>query len=246
MNTKLRMLGYIRVSTKKQDKGYSLEAQKNSIQMYCQLYQHELIEIKQDRASGSKKNQGLTQILKKLYEENYDGIIVDKLDRLFRNTVELLQTVKELREKGKFLISVSEQFDISTPVGQLIVTIMSGIAEFERSRIKERIMTGKRNKKSEGAYVAGQPPLGYKSKEVRTKYGKVMKILEKDEKEQEILKFIRNHRKTGKSFDKISKLLNLKGYKTKRNKKFTATQVYRVFKFKSKLLKSVKLKAGLL
>jgi site-specific DNA recombinase len=227
----MKLIAYLRVSTQSQDKnGFSLESQKASIIGYCNLYNHEIIAFKQDKATGSVKNKGLKSLLKKLYNEGLDGIIVDKIDRLFRNAMEVLKTVDELNKKGKILISVKEQFDISTPSGQLSVAVISAFAEFEKNRIRERILTGKHAKKEAGGFTGGTVPFGKKAVTQVTEDGKYIKVLLPDEKEQNIIEIIKVQRQEGNSFSRIAAYLNENGYKTKRNKLFTATQVFRVIK----------------
>lgn len=238
----MKLIAYCRISTIKQDAGFSLEEQESSINLYSKLYNHEIVDIKNDKASGTKKNSGLVEVLDMVInDDSIDGVIVDKLDRLFRNTEELLKTIRLLKEKNKSLISVKEQFDISTPIGEMVVTIIGSVAQFERSRIQERLLTGKKAKKEQGSFTGGSVPLGYKLDSIKNQDGKILKVLSKDSQEQEIIKMIRNHRRSGKSFGEIANLLNDRGYKTKKNKNFTATQIFNIFNYKSKCLEEQKL-----
>lgn len=227
----MRLLAYIRVSTVNQDiQGFSLDSQKTKITNYSQTYSHEIVDFKEDMASGSKKNKGLKELLKKLFsQENLDGIIVDKLDRLFRSAEEVLKTVRELKAKNKTLISVTEQFDISTAFGQLALTVISGFSEFEKERIKERILTGKNSKKSIGAFTGGSIPFGYKSVDKVIK-GKKVRVLVSLESEQKIISLVFKQRESHKSYREIAEFLNENGYKTKKRKKFSSTQVHRILK----------------
>lgn len=236
----MELVAYIRCSTKQQDKSYTLQEQEKSIRLYCDLYKHDLFDIKSDTATGGKVNKGLEQLLDIVYSnENVHGIIVDKLDRLFRNTEELLKTIRLLKEKNKVFISVKEQIDISNPSGELLLTVLGAIATFEKSRIKERVLNGKQAKKEVGGYVAGNVPLGYKSTSVNLSGGKMIKKLVQDEQEQELIKIIKNHRRSGKGWTQIATWLNSNGYRTKKNKAFTATQIYNVFNFKPVLLNNL-------
>jgi site-specific DNA recombinase len=227
----MKLISYCRISTANQDKGYSLEEQEKSILLYSQLYEHEIVNTKNDRATGIKKNSGLNEVMELiLKDDSIQGVIVDKLDRLFRNTEELLKTIRELKEKKKTLISVKEQFDVSTPIGEMCITIIGSVAQFERSRIQERLSTGRKAKKEQGSFTGGTVPLGYKLETIRNPEGKSLKILKEDSQEQNLIQIIRNHRRSGKSFGKIAKYLNEQGYKTKKNKLFTATQIFNIVK----------------
>lgn len=224
----MKLLGYVRVSTTNQANGFSLESQKESIENYCKLYGHEVIQFYQDKNSGAFINNGLKKLLKELTKQTLDGIIVDKLDRLFRNTEELLKTVRVIKDNGKVLISVKEQFDITTISGQLSLTVISAFAEFEKSRIRERIITGKTAKKQAGGFIGGTVPFGYSSEKIINSEGKEIKILVENDSEQAVIQLSKELRTLGKSFSSIAKLLNEQGYRTKRKKKFTATQVFRI------------------
>jgi site-specific DNA recombinase len=226
----MQLLAYLRVSTKNQERGFSLEDQQKCIEQYCTLYQHTIRAVHKDAATGAKKNQGLRALLRKLYKEDLDGVIVDKLDRLFRNTEELLKTARILSEKGKSLISIKENFDFSTAPGKLILTVFSGIGEFEKSRIKERITQGKQTKKDAGGFTGGTIPFGYRVAVKHLKQDKTIKILITDEKEQEVISLIRRLRGQNKSYSMIATFLNDQGFTTKRKKKFTSTQVFRAMK----------------
>ncbi|MEK7432863.1 MAG: recombinase family protein [Cyanobacteriota bacterium] len=228
----MKLLAYVRISTQNQDKGFSLESQKGSIKAYCSLYNHDIIDYTEDIGTGSIQNDGLKSILSRLINENLDGIIVDKIDRLFRNTEELLKILRNLKEQGKTFISVHEQFDVSTITGELSVTVLSAFAEFEKKRIRERILAGKQAKKDAGGFIGGTVPFGYRSESKVTNEGKHIKVLVPEEVEQDVIKFIHSQRGDGDSYATIAHNLNQNGYRTKRKRFFTATQVFRVTKDK--------------
>lgn len=80
-----------------------------------------------------------------------DVLVVTKLDRLARNTRDLLSIVDRIGKAGAGLISLAEPWaDTTTPAGQLILTVFAGIAEFERGRILERTNEGRVNAKKNG------------------------------------------------------------------------------------------------
>lgn len=90
-----------------------------------------------------------------------DIIIIAKLDRGFRDTADCLNTVKFLRERKVSLSILDISLDVSTPIGEMILTIMASVATFERKRIAERIKDGFANgRKHEKKY-------GYKLEAVR-------------------------------------------------------------------------------
>ncbi len=230
----MKLLGYVRVSTSGQHDNFSLEDQKNKITSYCATFDHELIEIFEDTKSGSSLDRKeLNELLAKL--KNYDGLIVYKLDRLSRSAKDTLSILETLKADNKNLISITEQFDFSTPQGKLMLTMMSGFSEYEREVIKERVTAGRKAKKETGVYAGGKPKLGYQVKhETSLVNGKTItiKTLEKNDKEQEIIELMKRHKRSGKSLYQIANWLNDNGYQTKHGKEFKVSQVQKALNIK--------------
>ncbi|ELN2574564.1 recombinase family protein [Enterobacter kobei] len=79
-----------------------------------------------------------------------DTIIIAKLDRGFRDTTDCLNTVKWLQKRNVTLRILDIALDVSTPIGEMILTIMASVATFERKRIAERIKDGFANGRKQG------------------------------------------------------------------------------------------------
>ena len=92
-----------------------------------------------------------------------DVILVSKLDRLGRSLLHLLSLLSECDALGVQVISISEGFDTSTAVGRLQLSILGSVAEFERERIRERILAGLHARAEEGGFVSSRPPFGYRT-----------------------------------------------------------------------------------
>ncbi|RGU21129.1 recombinase family protein [Escherichia coli] len=90
-----------------------------------------------------------------------DTIIIAKLDRGFRDTADCLNTVKWLQKRNVTLRILDIALDVSTPIGEMILTIMASVATFERKRIAERIKDGFANGRKQGKSY------GYKLEAVR-------------------------------------------------------------------------------
>ena len=67
-----------------------------------------------------------------------DTVVVWKLNRLGRNMLHILQTVKELTDRGVTLVSTSDGIDSSTPAGRMMIGVLGSLAEYERELIRER------------------------------------------------------------------------------------------------------------
>lgn len=222
----MKLMGYIRVSDESQEKNTSLDSQIEDIEIYCKLYNHELLGIIQDVKSGAKiEKRNLKNLVDKIINSNeIEGLIIHKTDRFARNFLEGVITVKALQENKKGLISVKDNFDISTPQGRLTFNMLLSFAEYERGSINERTRRGKEAVKKQGGYAGGGIKLGKKT-ETRQINQREIRVLVDNEKELEIIKLIKNHKRSGKSLYAIAKYLNENGYKTKRNKEFTVNQI---------------------
>lgn len=141
-------LGYLRVSTGKQD----------------ETLQHEALDRagvrKRDRyvdhgVSGTKpEREGLRDLLADA--QPGDTIAVYKLDRLGRSTAHVAKLIADLTEKGIFIESVSDGLNSSTPTGRAMLQMLAIFAEMERSFIQERTVAGLQAAKAQGR-VGGRP-----------------------------------------------------------------------------------------
>ena len=90
-----------------------------------------------DTMSGAKDDRpGLAALLD--YVREGDTVVVWKLDRLGRNMLHILQTVKEFSDRGVTLISTSDGIDSSTAAGRMMIGVLGALAAYERELIKER------------------------------------------------------------------------------------------------------------
>lgn len=97
--------------------------------------------IYQEKASGGKADR--PELLKVVeHAQAGDAIVIWKLDRLGRGTVDLISLVNDLQTKGVGLISLNDPIDTTTAKGRLVFSIFASLAEYERSIIRERIKAG--------------------------------------------------------------------------------------------------------
>ena len=125
------LVGYARVSTTDQN----LDLQKDALQAAgCER-------LFTDTASGAKAERpGLSQALNECRKG--DTLVVWKLDRLGRSLPHLVETVRDLADKGIGFKSLQESIDTTTSGGKLIFHIFASLAEFERDLIRERTNAG--------------------------------------------------------------------------------------------------------
>ena len=79
-----------------------------------------------------------------------DTVIVWKLDRLGRNTLHILETVKALTGRGVRLVSTTDGIDSSTAAGRMVIGVLASMAEFERELIKERTALKRETSRANG------------------------------------------------------------------------------------------------
>lgn len=136
------LIGYARVSTDGQDLANQRAA----------LKAEGCTRIFEEKQSGAKRDRHeLARMLDHLRENVGDVVVVTRLDRLARSTRDLLDIAEILKAKGAGLRSIAEPWaDTTSPAGQMILTIMAGIADFERSLILDRTSTGRKAAKARG------------------------------------------------------------------------------------------------
>ena len=225
----LRAYGYVRVSTEEQAaEGLSLEAQEEKIRAYASFKDLELVEIIRDEgASGKDLNRpGFQELLELVGGKQAEALVVFKLDRLTRNTSDLLHLVEDVFKQGNTrFFSISEEIDTDTAMGRFFLTIMGAMAQMERELISERTSAVLQHKKAQG-HSLGLVPYGYE---------RIEGMLHKEPEEQKILRRMKRWRREGLSYKKIAERLNDKGIKPRRQKaKWHSSSVYYILKRKSK------------
>lgn len=84
------------------------------------------------------------------YVREGDTVVVVAIDRLGRNTIDVLTTVETLKAKGVSLVSMREGFDLATSAGEFMLTMLAAVAKLERENIKARQMAGIERARAEG------------------------------------------------------------------------------------------------
>ena len=154
--------GYIRASTDDQVvSGLGLDAQRRAITSYVDAFLYgNTLTFYEDHASGSATNNRpkLSALLDNLAD--IEHLIVLRLDRLARNTLDLLTIVQTLDVAGVALHSVRERIDTSGPSGRFFLTMLAAMAEFETELLSQRTREALAAKRARGGLV-GRPPLGF-------------------------------------------------------------------------------------
>lgn len=152
-----QIVGYARTSTTDQKAG--LEAQLRDLRAVgcVKLFHEELSAVATVRPELARAVD---------YVREGDTVVVTKPDRLARSTADLLSIAKALDTKGVTLRILSMNVDTSTPTGRLMLTMLGGIAEFERDLMLERQREGIAKAKADGRYKGRKPTARAKADDV--------------------------------------------------------------------------------
>ena len=150
---------YARVSTN--NGSQDTEVQLSQLRRYCRERGLAIYKEYVDQISGAKDNRpGFQTMMSDIRQRKADTLLVWKFDRFARSTRALINALEEFRALRINFISYSEQVDTSTPMGKAMFTMISAIAEFERSLIAERVSAGLVRARERGVRL-GRPRAGF-------------------------------------------------------------------------------------
>lgn len=151
---KRRVAGYARVSTEKDEQYTSYEAQ---VDYYTQFIQShagwEFVKVYTDEGIsglGTRKRDGFNEMIDDAMSGSIDLIIMKSVSRFARNTVDSLVTIRKLKEKGVEVYFEKENIYSLDGKGELLLTIMSSLAQEESRSISENVTWGQRKRFSDG------------------------------------------------------------------------------------------------
>ena len=215
----LRAALYVRVSTDEQaTEGFSLDAQISKLKAYCKLegWTVSAVYCEEGESGRSTKRPQYQRMMSE--SDSWDVLLVYKLDRIHRNSVNFAKMMEDLDRKGKEFCSVQEKFDTSTAMGRFVRDVMERIAQLESEQIGERVKQGMERKARMGTGLLGSGlPFGY-----TRKYGK----LSVDENEVYTVRAIYSLYIQGNSMDKIANELNNAGVPSKNGGKWYKSTIY--------------------
>ncbi len=146
---------YCRVSTTDQ----SCSRQERDLLAYAQKAGYSVIGVWKETGSGTKNNRTQRKEVMSLAQaRKIDGILVTELTRWGRSTIDLITTLQDLAHWGVSVIATTGlQFDLTTPQGKLIASVMASLAEFERDLVRERVRSGLAAAKAKGKKLGRRP-----------------------------------------------------------------------------------------
>ena len=153
MTTTTRAAIYARVSTSDQ----TCENQLLELRRYCEARGWQAVEYVDSGISGAKdRRPALDRLMGDARRRKLDFVVCWKLDRFGRSLAHLINAIQTLTDSGVGFTSIGEGIDTRSATGRLMLGILGSFAEFERERIRERVLAGLRRAKAHGQRL-GRP-----------------------------------------------------------------------------------------
>ena len=154
--TKRKVAGYARVSTEDEEQRTSYAAQVDYYTNYIKNHSDwEFVDVYTDdgiSGTSTKYREGFQRMVKDALAGKIDLIVTKSVSRFARNTVDSLTTIRKLKEHGTEVYFEKENIWTFDSKGELLLTIMSSLAQEESRSISENIRWGNRKKFSDGRY----------------------------------------------------------------------------------------------
>lgn len=187
------------------------ESIKNQIDQ-CKKYfrgEHDFEIFEDEGFSGGNTDRPAFQLMmEKAKAKCFDIVAIYKVDRIARNIVDFVNIFDGLDKLNVKLVSVTEGFDPSTPIGKMMMMLLASFAEMERMNIAQRVKDNLVGLAKDGRWTGGTPPTGYKSVKV-TENGRSAVYLKKVPEDEYKIKKIYEMYANGMTTYDISRELNM-------------------------------------
>jgi DNA invertase Pin-like site-specific DNA recombinase len=145
---------YIRVSS---PKGQKTDSQRAELETWLKRHRYQSVQWFEDHESATTMQREAFQRLQAaIFAGEITTVVVWKLDRLARSLKEGVNVLADWCQRGVRIIAITQQIDLSGPVGHLIASLLFGIAEIELQHAKERQAAGIAVAKQRGVYIGRQ------------------------------------------------------------------------------------------
>jgi site-specific DNA recombinase len=211
----LKVAIYIRVSTDEQaNEGFSIEAQKRRLLSYADSQDWQVVEIYLDDGYSAKdlERPAMKEMIKAVKLKLFDVVLVYKLDRMTRSTIDCDYLLKLLERNEVKFQSATESFETRTATGRLFIRLVADIAQWERENTAERVRFGMEQMVIEGKRPGGKLPYGY------DKEGNIVP------EEADLIRKIRSDFMNGMGYKSLAMQLNRSG-KFRRGKEWSQSTV---------------------
>ena len=212
---------YIRVSTLDQVReGYSLEAQENTLRKWCTEHKYQIYDLYADRGISGKDidhRPDMKRLMKDAESGCFDTVIFWALSRFTRSVQDLYDTLSKFNKWNISMISYTESFDTSSPMGRAMIGIVGVFAQLERELTGERVSAAMLARAQKGKRTCSEI-LGYDLK------GKDSFTINK--KEAEYVRFCFDKYLERKNLAEVAELCKERGYHGKRGRTPNAWTIY--------------------
>lgn len=219
----MRAALYIRVSTVAQAvEGYSLDAQRHTLEAYCAAHDYDITAVYIDGGISGKDidhRPDATKMLRDVPHNKFDLIIIWALSRLTRSVADLFSINALCQNYNVGIVSVTETFDTSTPMGRAMMGMIGIFAQMEREITAERVKMAMMERAQQGKRTANHT-LGYDNDGHDS-----VKI---NREEAEIVRYIFAKYIEHGSLSAVAELCNIRGYRGKRGSKFKAESIHQI------------------
>jgi len=156
---------YCRVSTEDQADRGTIESQVDFATKFCDLHDYNIVEwYKEDGVTGryhlGERPEG-KRLLEDAKNKKFDAIFVYKLNRIGRVARTILNSVYDIESYGISVKSMTEPFDTSNPAGRFMLTMLAGVADYDRETILQNTWLGANRCARQGQWLGGIVPYGY-------------------------------------------------------------------------------------
>ena len=220
---------YARVSTIEQaEEGYSIDEQIRVLNKFCEREGYLVYDEYVDRGISGKNISGrpaIQRLLLDAEQKKFEVVLVWKMNRLARKSLDLMNIVEKLDSKNIAFRSYTERYETETSTGKLQFQLMAAIAEYERNNIAENVKMGMIARAKEGRWNGGQV-LGYDVVEISSDNRKRKDThLVINEREANTVQLIFQMYSSGHGYKSIANYINKKGYRTKKGKTFSLNAI---------------------
>lgn len=155
---------YVRVSSEEQREGHSLGEQQRLCREFCARRGYSVIAeyTEVESAKNVTDRPEFQRMIADARAGRFSVIVCHKLDRFSRDVVDGLLTLKDLMRYGVSFVSSSEDFDFTTPVGEVVLTLLLAFARWYRRNLIGETTKGKQGRARKGLSNATTPPFGYR------------------------------------------------------------------------------------
>ena len=160
-----RAVCYVRISVDRENET-STETQEERVRAYCAAHGWPIVDVivepgRSAYSASRSTRPGFRKVMGIIASGAADVLVVWKLDRAARNTIDMLSLVNELAQYGAQLASVTEHFDTSTPSGVMTLTVLAALAQMESDTKRDRTQAWQDHRRVNGKPPTGPRPFGY-------------------------------------------------------------------------------------